>query len=336
MQVFNPYWRILGLPLSRLKGGVTDSIPFSIVELSLWLGGIATILWLTSFSKFGKSVGTKIRWVYFLFGPLFLLILGLGQGAFPWSLAPTALRTPLPTVYGTDSLSDSAFHQWVRERERSLTSELNWTDYQSLSESEVLRNCDASLDTVLRLLGQSPGRTVRAVKDMGPLTSDLGLIYGGPAFHDPFFGELAVVKSSQYPTPRHWRLIAVCHETAHAKGFLREMDAEILTQLALRRIADPRFQTLADIHFLEKSGVKVLWPESLIRESQRVRTWRREVQKHQPVISWLRNFAEKFHVRNSGGKYGDREAKEAWNPHHPFFATVHRLQNRVISGKAIP
>jgi hypothetical protein len=219
------------------------------------------------------------------------------------------------------------------QRESHLQQEFNWEAYQSLSESEALTACNASLDSVLKALALPPGREVRATKSMGPITKSMGLIYGGPAFHDPFFGELAIVKFSDSPTSHHWRLIAACHETAHAKGFTREMDAEILTQLALERLADPRFQMLADIHFLQKSGLEVKWPDSLLAEAKRMRALRKEVQQHQPIISFLRRWAEKWNLRNSGHKYGDREGQEAWNPHHPFFSTVHRLQARVPAGE---
>jgi hypothetical protein len=262
-----------------------------------------------------------------------VLTLGLGQGAFPISLAPTAWRISLTRNFGLDSLGEAEFKSWVEQRQNRLRTGFDGRAYQSLSEQEALKACDESLDTVLMDLGLPPGRTVRSIKSMGPLTTAMGLVYGGPAFHDPFFGEVAIVHGKDLPTSRHWRLIAACHETAHAKGFTREMDAEILTQLSLMRIPDPRFRVLADIHFLEKSGLKIQWPDSLIAEARRAREERREVQKHQPAISWLRRWADRLHLRNSGGKYGDREVKEPWNPRQPFFATVHRLQARVSGGR---
>ena len=328
--MFEFYWRNVGLPLSRFKGGITDSIPFSLVEVTLWLGTAATLLWIGSWI-FRKSMlaNPGFRKVAFLFGPVLLVLLALGQGALPISLAPTGWKSSLTRHFGTDSVGEPEFKSWVAERENRLKQEFDWNVYQSLSEREALAVCNHSLDTVLEEMGLPPGRDVRAFKPMGPFTTFMGLIYGGPAFHDPVFGELAIVIPEKLPTPLHWRLIAACHEAAHAKGFTREMDAEILTQLALSRIPDPRFRILADIHFLEKTGLKIQWPDTLLAEAKRMRAQRHEVEQHQPVISFLRHWVNKWNLQNSGHKYGDREKGEGWNPRQPFFATIHRLQSRI-------
>jgi len=332
MSLFNWYWRSFGLPFSRAKGVVTDAIPFSLVEASLWVGGLATLIFLLSLAR-RKDAWAKpwVRRISFLLGPVFLIALGLGQGAFPISLAPTAWRPSLTQDFGTDSLSEDTFKTWAAEREYQLREDFDWAGYQSLTEQEVLNACTASLDTVLEDLGLPPGRRVRTIKPMGPLTTAMGLVYGGPAFHDPFYGEIGMVRQKDAPFPHHWRLIAACHESAHAKGFTREMDAEILTQLALLRIPDPRFQVLADIHFLEKSGLKVQWPDSLISEAREMREERHEVEKHQRVILFLRHWVNKLNLENSAHKYGDRSRLEIWDPRQPFFATVHRLQAKVLA-----
>ncbi len=336
MRLFDIYWRLIGLPLSRCKGAVTDAIPFSLVEASIWFGGAMTLLWLASwFSPFKARLRRGRRW-FLILGPLFLAVLGMGQGAFPLSLAPSSWRTSIPRRLGSDSLGLPQFQAWVHEREANLRKNFNWDAYQSLTEADVQSACDTSLDTVLRDLGLPPGRHVRTIKAMGPLTTDMGLIYGGPAFHDPFFGELAMVHDADEPSPHYWRLIAACHETAHAKGFTREIDAEVLTQLALERISHPRYQALADIHFLRKTGMKISWPDSLVAESKRVRARWLEVEKHQPVISFFRKWIDRWHLENSGGKYGDRKPHQAWNPHQPFFATIHRLQTRVAPPDRLP
>jgi hypothetical protein len=332
MSLFDAYWRTFGLPFSRFRGMLTDAVPFSLVETSLWEGGLATGIWVVCLVQ-RKDAWAKpwVRRISFLLGPLFLIALSLGQGVFPFSLAPTAWRPSLTQDFGTDSLSQDDFKAWAAQRESQLRQDFDWSAYQSLTEQEVLNACSASLDTVLEDLGLPPGRTVRTIKPMGPLTTAMGLIYGGPAFHDPFYGEIGMVQQKDAPYPHHWRLIAACHESAHAKGFTREMDAEILTQLALSRIPDPRYQVLADLHFLQKTGLKVQWPDSLISEASRMRQERRDVQKHQRAISFLRRWVNRLHLENSGKKYGDREHNEVWNPRQPFFATVHRLQVRVTT-----
>lgn len=343
--LFDLYWRVLGLPWSRAKGAVTDLVPYSLVELALWTGTTATLLLVFSFlperwfsGGAGKAFGSArarlgsrgARRGAVLLGPVMLVALGLGQGAFPGSLAPTAWREPLASRLGADSLPEESFHAWVRAREGRLAASLSgeegarvWYAFQSLGEREALVVCDTSLNAVLAALGLPGGRTVRAFKDMGPWTTTIGLAYGGPAFHDPFFGEIAIVRDADMPAPHYWRLIAACHEAAHAKGFTREMDAEILTQLALARLDDPRLRVLADIHFLRKAGLKIAWPDSLLAESARAHARREEVEKTQPVVRALRRAARAVGAQNSAGKYGARGTAEAWNPRHPFFATVH-------------
>lgn len=334
MPLFDSYWRLLGLPLSRMKGAVTDTIPFSLVETALWIGTTATVLFLLSWLPKLRPALARYRRATLCAGPVFLVALGLGQGAFPGSLAPSAWRTPLAKRLGTDSLAEPAFRAWTLERETSLREAIQapggaarWAAFQNLREEEALRTCDTSLNAVLAALRVPAGRTVRAAKSMGPWTTTLGLVYGGPAFHDPFFGEIAIVRERDLPSPHFWRLVAVCHEAAHAKGFTREMDAEILTQLALLRLPDPRYRTLADIHFLMKTGTKIRWPDSLIAESKRVRARRTETEARQPVVRGLRKLAQRFGLQNDAAKYGARRRADAWNPRHPFFATVHRAES---------
>ena len=331
---FDLYWRLLGLPLSRLKGLVVDAIPYSVVEISLWMGAGATLWLLLSLGiRRGILRNRRLRMLALLLGPVFLVALGLGQGAFPWSLAPTALREPLATRLRTDSLPEGAFRDWADARAQALRDSLGtpggWARYRTLDEHATLRACDTLLDGVLAGLGLEPGRHVRAYKNMGPWTSTLGLAYGGPAFHDPFFGEIAIVADRDMPAPLHWRLIAACHEAAHAKGFTREMDAEILTQLALSGSDDARLRELADIHLLRKTGIEIRWPDSLVAEARRVRARREAVEARQPVVRALRGWAERHDMRNQGAKYGERDARDVWNPRHPFFATVRAAERQL-------
>jgi hypothetical protein len=341
LMIFDLYWRVLGLPWSRLKGAITDAVPYSLVEITLWIGTTATLVlifsllpvkWFGKCGDLGGRLRTRgVRIGALGAGPVLLITLGLGQGAFPGSLAPTAWRTPLAHRLAPDTLPEAAFNAWVAEREARLRAALSpddggaerWHAFQTMTEREVLALCDTSLDAVLAALALPGGRTVRTFKNMGPWTATIGLAYGGPAFHDPFFGEIAIISDADMPAPHFWRLSAACHEAAHAKGFTREMDTEILTQLALARLTDPRLHILADLHFLRKTGTKITWPDSLIAESNRVRARRAEVERGQPVVRALRTLARKLGLQNSATKYGARTATDSWNPLHPFFATVH-------------
>jgi hypothetical protein len=334
LPLFPVYWRWLGLPLSRLKGGITDRIPFSLVEFTVWAGlGCGAVLLAAVFLRRWRRLRDRPAVFYPLAaGPLVLLCMALGQGAFPLSLAPTAWRRPLSREFHAPPLPYADFRQDLMRREERLARTFSADWYLSLDEKEILAGCDRRLDTVLSVLRLPPGRSVRLMKPMGPLTSVLGLSYGGPAFHDPFFGEMAMVRPADLPAPRYWRLIGVCHEAAHAKGFTREMDAEILTQLALQGSPDPRYRMLADIMWLRKSGERVHFPAYLRREILASRDSLERVERRQPVVRFFRTLSRKLGFQNSGGKYGSREGAEKWDAHHPFFATVAALMPDTGSG----
>lgn len=333
--LFIIYWTTLGLPLSRLKGAVVDAFPFSFVETTVWVG-LVCLAALAFCAVTGRwQALRKRRRLYraLIAGPIVLLLLSLGQGAFPLSMAPSAWRQPLARHVEAPPLPYESFQAELRRRENRLLNRFGPAYYGTLPEPEILAGCDTALDRVLERLGMPPGREVGRVKAMGPLTTVLGLSYGGPAFHDPFFGELAMVKAVDLPTPRYWRLLAVCHEAAHAKGFTREMDAEILTQLALSSSHDPRYVLLGDIMFLRKSGEGVQLPESLRREIRASRDSAAAVEKRQPVVRFLRSISKRLGIQNSGGKYGTRNPREAWDPDHPFYATiVHQLPRMGVTG----
>ena len=325
------YWRILGLPLSRLKGVLVDRVGFSLVETMVWIGSACAVL-LIAAALLGRWRALKRRPVLFptlVSGVLLLIFMAMGQGAFPLSLAPTAWRLPLARQFPSAPLPYPDFRREIALRENRLLLEFSPDYYQSLGEEEILHGCDLALDGVLASLHLPPGRTVGKMKPMGPLTTVLGLSYGGPAFHDPFFGEMAMIHPEDHPAPRYWRLIGICHETAHAKGFTREMDAEILTQLALSSSPDPRYRMLGDIMYLRKSGERVHFPEYLRGEIRASWDSAAQVEKRQPVVRALRSLARKLGLQNSGTKYGSREGSENWNPAHPFYATVTGLLPRI-------
>ena len=290
----------------------------------VWIGLLsAAMLALIFFSGSAHWLkkNSTLRWLLFS-GPVLLILMGLGQGAFPLSLAPTARRLPLAEYRISTSLPYSVFRARLRSHEDHLLQNFSPAYYESLTEAEVLVGCDRALDGILYELGLPPGRKVQRMKAMGTFTTVLGLTYGGPAFHDPFFGELAMIQPEDHPTPKYWRLMAICHEEAHAKGFTREMDAEILTQLALSTSPDLRYQMLGDIMYLRKSGEKNHFPEYLRAEIHRSRDSLEQVESRQPLVNLLRKISRKIKFQNSGGKYGSRNASEHWNPQHPFFATV--------------
>ncbi len=323
--LFAIYWTFLGYPLSCLKGSLVDKAPFSMVELGIWLGLASTLFWLALWLIFRKQKQhplKSIRNFCFYCGPLFLFILSLGQGAFPLCMAPTAWRAPLAKVLKGKPLVYDRFLAQKNQHEKHLNENFSPSFYESLSEEEMLFRCNNALDSLLLKLDLMPGRKVKRIKTMGPFTTTLGLAYGGPAFHDPFFGEIAMVSNAQHPEPHYWRLIGICHEMTHAKGFTREMDAEILTQLALTLSQDTRLNLLGDIMYLRKTGEAVDIPGYLSQELKLTRQHLQQVESQQRTVLFLRKMGEKFKLQNSGGKYGYRKHGETWNDSHPFFSIV--------------
>lgn len=293
----------------------------------IWVGAAccAILALIAAFGGWRRLRETRPLYLVLVSAPVLLVLMGMGQGAFPISLAPTAWRQPLAKAFPGPPLPYSRFRDELDMRENRLLSSFSPGYYESLSDEEILYGCNRSLDTVLADLGLQPGRSVAKMKPMGPLTTLLGLSYGGPAFHDPFFGEMAMVRPEDHPAPHYWRLLGMCHEAAHAKGFTREMDAEILTQLALERSSDPRFRMLGDIMYLRKSGERIHYPEYLRREIRDTWDSLQRVEAHQPMVRLLRRAAIKLGFQNSGGKYGSRSGSENWNPEHPFYSTIEGL-----------
>jgi Protein of unknown function (DUF3810) len=322
--LFPIYWQYFGLYLSEAKGMIVDAVPISLVEVLVWVGfGFGLILLSILMLGFWPKLKQHPRFLGLLAaGPILLILMGLGQGAFPLSLAPTAWRQPLANFKKSPDLAYPEFKVRLSQHEAHLLQNFTADYYESLTEEEILVGCNYGLDQILEKMKLLPGRRVRSIKPMGPMTTTLGLSYGGPAFHDPFLGEMAMVKLEDHPSPRYWRLIGICHETAHAKGFTREMDAEILTQVVLSSSPDLRYRLLGDIMYLRKSGERVHFPEYLRKEIHRTRAERERVEEQQTVITFLRNLSKKFGFQNSGTKYGSRDGSENWNPQHPFFSSV--------------
>ena len=200
-RLFPWYWRFFGLPLSRAKGAIVDPIPFSLVECMVWTGmACAAVLIAVALAGRWRALRQNRRLFSLLAsGPILLIFMGMGQGAFPLSLAPTAWRKPLAKEFPAPPLPYADFRSELGIRENRLLREFSPAYYSSLDEPEALHGCNLLLDQVLRGLGMDEGRSVGKMKPMGPLTTLLGLSYGGPAFHDPFFGELAMIRPEDHP-----------------------------------------------------------------------------------------------------------------------------------------
>ncbi len=264
--------------------------------------------------------GTK--WLYFIFGPILLLLLATGQGVTPFSPFPTYNRTALHLRGHQLPISEATMDSLVPLLKDTLSHAFTKDLYKNLDETEVLKTCNLLLDSLLHILDLPKGRTVKRIKEQSGLTRLLGLSYGGPAYHDPLTSEIALVSSKDLPTTHFWRIQALCHETAHAKGFTRELDAEILTQLALLLSSHPLFVTTGLIQFLSKSGYEIDWPPLFKKEREESKVKRKATQKKQYMVNFLRKINRKLSVQNSGKKYGQREKDEQWDINHPYYSTI--------------
>jgi hypothetical protein len=155
---------------------------------------------------------------------------------------------------------------------------------------------------------------------MEGLSLVLGLSYGGPAFHDVVTGEVALAASKDYPSLKAWRWMTVVHELAHAKGFTREMDAEILTHLALKELTHPLGLHLANWMALLKTQRRLVLPQALALEFKKVRQQRESLQ--QPWVDLIKGFLQSIRLQNDGAKYGSIVANGLPPEGHEFFKVV--------------
>ncbi len=336
--LFNFYWNTVGLSLSRLKGPLIDTLPFSITEVLIWFSMASIIVLLLRFirpvrqflsPKALKLLKTPPTWLLILMGPAIFVILASNQGAFPWAIAPTAWRTPIAAAHKGPAVPHDVFKQYVKQADSLLQAHFNQESYEALSEEDVLIHCNSMLDSVLKMLALPPGRRVRRVKNMAGISLIMGLSYGGPGFHSPFTGEAALASARHYPSPIYQRIHGICHEAAHAKGFTRELDTEIITQLALLLSPDSQIKAVGYIMFLTKSGEPFNWPHYLKSERLAKHQQRQETLKHQPLVRMLKRINKALSFQNSGAKYGTRANNEVWDPAHNYFTTVINLSQNL-------
>jgi len=332
--IFTFYWKFLGLPLSEFKGAMVDQVSFNVTELLVWTSLICSIIWIKNFKKIYLRFNTGIwgsslcKWGLCVFGPLLLFLLASGQGALPFSPAPTAMRPTLYSELNPPEVTQQEFFDFTDTMQNLLLKEFDKEHYRRLTENEMIDDCNSMLDDILLRLDFTSGRTVRGIKKMRGLSRVFGLSYGGPAYHDPLTSELALAAREDYPTPKAWRIHAACHEIAHAKGYGREMDAEILTQLSLLFSDNSLYRAMGCLMYLKKTGQEYESPVYLTEEQVRVNEEFKKIRKKQYVIRALSWMNRKLSLRNRSEKYGNIKPHQPFNAKHPYFATViHLSQN---------
>ena len=309
------YWMFLGLPLSRLTGAWVDRVSWPVSEINLWLGllccSLGPLAWKAAWPWWGRMM--------LGFGILLLVIQGFSQGATPWDFVPTVFRDRPSERIKTSEVQGESFNAWFAEAQHSVKNPVG-DFYQNASEQPDLRDVHVALGAVLAELNYPQGREVRAIKTMRGLSRLLGLAYGGPAYHDVVTGEVAMASALDYPSTKMWRWSTVVHECAHAQGFTREMDAEILTYLALKKMGKMG-QFCALGLALGKTQLKVDWPEFIRAEQCEVQAQRKAL--HQPGVDMLRKWSRIVNIQNSGQKYGALAEGQSLPPRdHEFFRVV--------------
>lgn len=308
------YWSLLGGPLSRIQAWATESVSVSLVECVLWV--LLPCAFLSLWPKYFKS----LRLMRYLSWSLLFLML-TGQGALsPFYLAPSAWRKPVHETLRFIAVDTSDLRAQMDLASSHLQNFADNQAYFELNDQAAIQMANLSLDRIIDSLGFSPGREVAKIKDMQGISRRLGQIYGGPAYHDPLSTEIAIAPPS-YPLPKYWRIMAIFHESAHAKGFSREIDAELLTWFALWRLPEP-YHSLALAMFLAKTGADFpehsLWQD----EREKSRKLRKLYYQEHPIENFLRQSSESLGLINSPDKYGSLKQLKSVKSTHPFFGPV--------------
>lgn len=308
-------WAYLGGPLSLLQAKAVESFDFSLVEICLWVLIPAALLSL--WPKFFKAMRLPR---YLSWALLFLML--AGQGVFsPFYASPSAWRTPVHDKLSTRPVDSALLHSYADLAESKLQSFHHEALYLNLRDSAILHQANQQLDFLIDSLGYAPGRPVAKIKEMQGLSRKLGEIYGGPAYHDPLTTEIALAPN-EFPLPKYWRIMAIFHECAHAKGFTREIDAELLTWFALDR-AGSLYTSIAQLMFLNKTGLKQFQlPSFWLHERDSLRALRKAYFAQRPIENFFKESSESLGLINTGDKYGSLKDLGSISSNHPFFGPV--------------
>lgn len=301
----------MGGPLARLTGTWVDAVSYPVSEVILLLC-LGTIL-LRAISPW---LGLNLPFLWWL-APLCLVIMVFSHGVTPVDWVPSVFRDAPHLRAGTVPV-DEKVEEW-RERVQKRVSQFPDRLYKEAEDSPNLEQVHRGVKRVLSGLSYPPGREVKIIKDMKGLTRLLGLAYDGPAYHDVVTGETVMASDDDLPRTKVSRWLTVVHEIAHAQGFTREMDAEVLTWLILREMESPFAMYCADLQALSK-GVWS-WKGSAEYDRDRKSVIEARQQLHQPFVSALKKVLNWGGVQNSGEKYGHVESKRP-PIDHPFFGVV--------------
>ena len=307
------YWAWVGGPLARTLGPWVDSVAFPISEFLLLMAlGLVGLRLLGMLPFWGWSV----PWIWW-FGPFLLVTMAFSQGVTPVDWVPTVFREAPHLRAGTVMVGED-FDPW-KEKVQDRVLAFPDSIYENADPSPNLKEVHRAVTRVLEGLSYPPGREVTRVKDMVGLTRLMGLAYGGPAYHDVVTGEVVMASEDDLPRTKVYRWLTVVHEIAHAQGFTREIDAEVLTWMILKEMESPFANLCADLQALSKGRWAWEGPPAYQREREEVVLARKNLD--QPVVNWLKTFWKKVGLQNDAVKYGG-VLDERPSPDHPFFGVV--------------
>ncbi len=294
------YWAFIGNPISKIVGYLSDLTSLSITEVLLNYSLICCIyiLYVIVFKKQKKYLKTA------LVGVLLLIIMTFSQGITKIDFVPTVFRShPLQRLENI-KINESDCIKFVAISCNAFLKDFNSKHYMSLPQEYELESANKIVNDALAFMKYPIGREVKKIKNMMGLTRLLGLSYGGPAFHDVVSGEVVIASIEDLPSSKYWRRMCLIHEIVHAQGFTRELDAEILTWLALRLSDFELDRQFSMLMVISKSRTKIEWPEVLQTEAKLNKEKQIEVDRNSPFLTFLKKASKEMSIQNNSEKYG--------------------------------
>ena len=304
------FYQHFAQPASAFIGFVSDLIPINIglillvLALALCLGFLLALL--------------KKRWklaLCLLPAPILVFnaaTIQIATGLILWPSWFRDIKTPL--LSQEFPLTENQKTALLQMALKNINTPFSVTEWNELSQEELLSDANQSLNTLLSTLGYSKGRTVRQIKDFHEPFFSLGLAYGGPAYKDPYTQEVVIPNPSRYPASRYWHWHTVYHEVAHAKGWLNELDTTFLQVASMIRSRYATVRTLGWMHLIlnsdiygGKSETELLalgLPAVVLTDIYEGRDKVQKLLKQKPLYQGLNKLLKKAQLQNSGKKYG--------------------------------
>lgn len=314
--MFALYWQFIGYPYSIISSGFSDLFIFNLTEVLLWVH-------LFLFLVFIK----KRRKYFFVIYPVILLF---SQGATPFDLAPSQFRK---SVIITDPVAEKKLSEYFNSIQNKLLQEFDTSAYErfSISNHDSMELYQKIVWQAFDALKQPRGVQIKRIKTMFGFTKVLGLIYGGPGFHDVVTTEAILISQKDYPTSKYWRIKGFVHEIIHAQGVQSELETEILTWLSLRLSTNPLLRALSYQMALRKTSRAFELPDTFFWDIHNMKIKRNQKLDSMFYIKFPKKFLRNIGLFNKSSKYGKSLSSTALSK-SIFFKTIYHLENKIQSG----